>query len=206
MSGPATEVERPAGLVCLHHRAKTLQVLPLRMHGAGEVGGGAGAELMGGQSVLFHGGAPRRCSDEGVKDGAGNALAADLFLGWQAQPAASADSQPPNLLRFLFFNPQARELIENWPVRAQRLVAEFRADCGGRLQTPLLRALIDELSALSPEFDALWQLNDVQEREGGERGFVHPRHGRLVYEQLTLRAALHPEYKLVMLLPLAVPE
>ncbi len=149
---------------------------------------------------------------------AGNAQAQDLFLGWQAPPAAPdtapdtapqaepAAAKPPNLLRFLFFNPQARELIENWPLRSQRLVAEFRADCGGRLHTSPLRALIDELSALSPEFDAFWKLNDVQEREGGERGFVHPWHGRLVYEQLTLRAALHPEYKLVMLLPVATPE
>ena len=58
------------------------------------------------------------------------------------------------------------------------------------------------MSTRSPEFDRFWKLNDVQEREGGERGFLHPRHGRLVYEQLTLRAALHPDYKLVMLLPI----
>ncbi|WP_079420560.1 helix-turn-helix domain-containing protein [Thiomonas intermedia] len=133
---------------------------------------------------------------------AGNAPAADLFLDWQADGTEADPTAPPNLFRFLFFNPQARLLIENWPVRSKRLVAEFRADCGGRLHTPPLRALIEELSARSPEFDALWKLNDVQEREGGERGFLHPRHGRLVYEQLTLRAALHPDYKLVMLLPI----
>ena len=133
---------------------------------------------------------------------AGNAPAADLFLDWQADSAEADSAKPPNLFRFLFFNPQARGLIENWPVRSKRLVAEFRADCGGRLHSPPLRALIEELSARSPEFDALWKLSDVQEREGGERGFLHPRHGRLVYEQLTLRAALHPDYKLVMLLPI----
>ncbi|MGC9185033.1 MAG: helix-turn-helix transcriptional regulator [Thiomonas sp.] len=136
---------------------------------------------------------------------AGNPQAADLFLGWQAPLEGERAGTPPNLLRFLFFNPQARDLIENWSVRSQRLVAEFRADCGGRLQAAPLRDLIDELSAGSAEFSALWKLNDVQEREGGERGFRHPRHGRLVYEQLTLRAALHPEYKLVMLLPPAAP-
>ncbi|WP_072243032.1 helix-turn-helix transcriptional regulator [Thiomonas bhubaneswarensis] len=133
---------------------------------------------------------------------AGNAPAADLFLDWQADGTEADSAEPPNLFRFLFFNRQARALIENWPVRSKRLVAEFRADCGGRLHSPPLRALIDEMCARSPEFDALWKLNDVQEREGGERGFLHPRHGRLVYEQLTLRAALHPDYKLVMLLPI----
>lgn len=135
-----------------------------------------------------------------------NAPAAELFLNWQAtQTHSEAGSAPPNLFRFLFFNPQARVLIENWAVRSQRLVAEFRADCGGRLHAAPLRELIDELLTHSPEFAALWKLNDVQEREGGERGFQHPLHGRLVYEQLTLRAALHPEYKLVMLLPMAAP-
>ena len=133
---------------------------------------------------------------------AGNALAADLFLNWQSTPTDPGTAETPNLFRFLFFNPQARELIENWPVRAQRLVAEFRADCGGRLHAPPLRELIEEMSTRSPEFDRFWKLNDVQEREGGERGFLHPLHGRLVYEQLTLRAALHPDYKLVMLLPI----
>jgi transcriptional regulator with XRE-family HTH domain len=136
---------------------------------------------------------------------AGNARAADLFLQWLApSPGQSTGNAPPNLLRFLFLNPQARMLIEDWPLRSQRLVAEFRADCGHRLQTEPVRELIEVLRAQSPEFAALWKLNDVQQREGGERRFHHPQHGRLVYEQLTLRAALQPEYKLVMLLPLAL--
>ncbi|MEW6559151.1 MAG: helix-turn-helix transcriptional regulator [Pseudomonadota bacterium] len=132
---------------------------------------------------------------------AGNAPAAELFLGWEAD--GDAPDTAPNLLRFLFFNPQARTLIEHFDERSQRLVAEFRADCAGRLQSPPLVQLISDLNARSPEFAALWKRSDVQEREGGTRGFVHPRLGRLVYEQLTLRAALQPDYKLVMLLPLA---
>ena len=130
---------------------------------------------------------------------AGNAPAADLFLDWQADD--DTPGAAPNLLRFLFFSPKARSLIENWNERSQRLVAEFRADCAARLQAAPMRELIDELGARSPEFAALWKRNDVQEREGGARGFIHPRHGRLVYEQLTLRAALQPDYKLVLLLP-----
>ena len=137
---------------------------------------------------------------------AGNAPAAELFLGWQAGDIGSAGEQAtpnptPNLLRFLFFNPQARSLIDDWSERSQRLVAEFRADCAGRLQSAAVLELIEELARRSAEFAALWQRNDVQEREGGARGFVHPRLGRVVFEQLTLRAALQPDYKLVMLLP-----
>lgn len=129
---------------------------------------------------------------------AGNAQARELFLDWAAPGAAGA---PPNLLRFLFLNPDARRLIADWPQRAKRLVAEFRADCGRRLLTAPVRELIDGLRADSVEFADLWQLNDVQEREGGQRDFHHPRLGPLRFAQLTLRAAVHPEYKLVMLLP-----
>jgi len=129
---------------------------------------------------------------------AGNAQARELFLDWAAPGDAGA---APNLLRFLFLNPDARSLIAHWPLRAKRLVAEFRADCGRRLLTAPVRELIDGLRTESAEFADLWQLNDVQEREGGQRDFHHPRLGPLRFEQLTLRAAVHPEYKLVMLLP-----
>ena len=134
---------------------------------------------------------------------AGNALAIDLFLGWgdaSANPIGA--DKPPNLLRFLFLNPQSRSLIEEWDVRSQRLVAEFRADCGRRVDTLPVRELIDELSAQSAEFSGIWSLNDVQERQGGERRFRHPRRGSLVYEQLTLRSAVRSEFKLVILLPI----
>ena len=39
------------------------------------------------------------------------------------------------------------------------------------------------------------------DREGGKRCFLHSQLGALVYEQLTLRPALHHQIKIVMLLP-----
>ena len=128
---------------------------------------------------------------------ASNPQATELFLDW----GAAGVSQPPNLLRFLFLDPAARALIHDWDARSHRLVAEFRADCGLQIDTPPLRDLVDALAAESADFVRCWQRHDVLAREGGGRRFHHPRLGERVFEQITLRPALHGDLKLVMLLP-----
>lgn len=107
----------------------------------------------------------------------------------------------PNLLHFMFRSPAARGLIVDWPDRAARLVAEFRADLGKHAGEPGPAALIAELARDSAEFAALWSSQDVLGREGGLRRFHHPAMGELAFNQLTLHPAGHQEYKLVMLLP-----
>jgi hypothetical protein len=125
-----------------------------------------------------------------------NAMAEALFLGW----GFDANTDPPNLLRFLFLCPEARSLIHDWRARSWRLVAEFRADCGRLADTEPLRALVDELASTSSDFARCWAAHDVLEREGGERRFHHPQQGDLVFEQLTLHPAVRGDLKLVMLL------
>jgi transcriptional regulator with XRE-family HTH domain len=127
-----------------------------------------------------------------------NVAAHDLFLGW-----GSVSTDKPNLLRFLFLDPASRTLVDDWPSRARRIVAEFRADCGRAVGTPNVARLVKELSAASKDFARWWQARAVMEREGGQRRFSHPRHGELVFEQLTLRPVPHEGFKIVMLLPVA---
>lgn len=133
-----------------------------------------------------------------------NTLAAELFTGWldraQSGPK-SAGEPPPNLLRFVFLMPEARQFISDWEVRARRIVAEFRADCRRRLDDPELRRLVDELASASPEFARFWEQHDVLERQGGERGFRHPTRGELRYQQVTLHTGDESHLKLVMLRP-----
>lgn len=121
-----------------------------------------------------------------------NAAAAELFVGWLPDE--------PNLLRYMFSQPAARELVVDWDERARRLVAEFRADNGSRLDTPAMRALVEDLAHRSPAFAALWRAQQVDAREGGPRAFRHPRRGLLHYEQVTWHAAADRGLKLVMLL------
>jgi len=127
---------------------------------------------------------------------AANPRAAELFLGWGA-----GQGQTPNLLRFLFLCPDSRLLLHDWEMRAWRLVAEFRADCGRLADSPVIRPLVEELAAASADFARLWRTQDVLGREGGERRFRHPRLGPLIFEQLTLRPDQRGDLKLVLLLP-----
>jgi transcriptional regulator with XRE-family HTH domain len=124
-----------------------------------------------------------------------NKHASRLFSGWLGPGQIE-----PNLLHYMFLNPAAREFIVDWPVRAQRLVAEFRGDCRGLLDNVTIANQIASLRKASREFDSFWGTQNVLEREGGERAFVHPKHGRLVLRQLTLRIAHSPDMKLIILL------
>jgi transcriptional regulator with XRE-family HTH domain len=122
-----------------------------------------------------------------------NPPAASLFADW-------IGGSERNLLRYVFLDPSAQTFIQDWPERARRLIAEFRADIGRAVEDPALRALADGLRDRSAAFARWWQQQDVQEREGGLRRFRHPVDGPLEYEQLTLRPAVRPDCKLVLLL------
>ena len=124
-----------------------------------------------------------------------NAPAEKLFTGWLD---GDADR---NLLRFVFLDPAARRLIADWPVRAARLAAEFRADLSRNLTAPGPRALIEELRRREGFFADAWEAHAVIEREGGERTFNHPDNGFLRYQQVTFNLAGHAGIKLVILTP-----
>jgi transcriptional regulator with XRE-family HTH domain len=124
-----------------------------------------------------------------------NAPAQRLFLGWLDQ------GEDKNLLRYVFLNPTARKVIPDWPQRARRVLAEFRAESSRHLDDPALLALIEELRRRSPLFARGWSAHEVVERAGGERSFEHPRAGRLAYEQIVFTLATRPDFKLVVLTP-----
>lgn len=142
-------------------------------------------------------GAPAYVLDRQWNALAWNTHAAELFVGWLDGPPDPARER--NLLRFTFTEPAARKLIVDWETRARRLVAEFRADSIRHLNDGPTRALIDALSADSEAFGQFWASQDVGEREGGSRAFDHPRHGRIVYDQITLRPAHREDLLLVVL-------
>jgi transcriptional regulator with XRE-family HTH domain len=123
-----------------------------------------------------------------------NAAAAELFVGWL--DAGCADR---NLLRFMFLDPKARQLIQDWEDRARRLLAEFRLDFDRHLDDPEMNALVDDLGRDSPFFRAAWDDHVVTGREGGLRRFLHPARGLLCYEQVTFNLSSRPEFKLVTL-------
>lgn len=106
----------------------------------------------------------------------------------------------PNLMRYVFLNPRAKEIVCDWENRARRLVAEFRADCSAHLEDIDLSRLIQELTQNSVEFARYWKQHDVLERQGGSREFNHPEKGLLTFQQMTLQLVDQEQLKLVVLL------
>lgn len=124
-----------------------------------------------------------------------NAQAQALFRGWLGE-----DPQP-NLLRFMFVNPLAKQLVVDWPERARRVVAEFRAE-SSHYSHDMMRERVMQLCRDSREFERWWTQHAVMAREGGERRFYHATtHQEITYQQQTFHPASHQEFKLVMLTP-----
>lgn len=132
-----------------------------------------------------------------------NRAAKDLFVGWlDGKPDKKIDAiVQPNLLRYMFLSSQAPMLITDWQDRAERLVAEFRADCGRDAEVEPLARLIESLKRDSEPFRRLWNLRHVVGRDGGMRQFLHKVKGRLIFEQITLQPASARDIKVVILLP-----
>jgi transcriptional regulator with XRE-family HTH domain len=122
-----------------------------------------------------------------------NAEAEKLFVGWLDQPGDK------NLLRFIFLEPRARDLIVNWEERAQRITAEFRAAFSPHLNDTTLRRLIGDLHQDSSEFAHFWDAHAVRGREGGERRFNHPTKGALRFNQVTFNLSGRADFRLTML-------
>jgi transcriptional regulator with XRE-family HTH domain len=129
-----------------------------------------------------------------------NDQAAELFLAWLGEESPDDER---NLLQFMFLQRSAKHFVIDWPERARRLVAEFRAECGKGIDDPPIKDLIAMLRKQSGEFLQLWNAQEVVAREGGIRTFMHPAAGRLVFEQMTLQLQGRPDLKLTILLPVA---
>lgn len=123
-----------------------------------------------------------------------NQPAATLFSPW-------LESGEPNLLKFVFQIPAARDFIMDWQASAQRLTAEFRAETAQAPENPRCQQILDELRQTSTDFQSFWDAHGVRTRTGGLRGFNHPQHGALHYTQVNFLHAGPERFRLIMLLP-----
>src|SRR5271170_87780 len=124
-----------------------------------------------------------------------NDAAARLFCGW-----LDGDCQR-NLLRYVFLEPSARDLIPSWEDRARRLLAEFRADFARTFRDAQVKIFVEALRGESAFFAEAWDEQAVQTREGGLRLFNHPDEGAVSFIQHTFAPEERPDYKLVINTP-----
>lgn len=130
------------------------------------------------------------------------------MLGWnQAACRVYTDfnaksARERNVLWFLFTNPQARELLVDWPGDAQRALALFRASTGRSVGERWFTTLVTDLKQISPEFREWWPRHDVQRVHTGKQELNHPMVGRLVFQSTTWQVIDQPDVRLIVYTPL----
>ncbi|NHN90032.1 helix-turn-helix domain-containing protein [Acetobacter sp. LMG 1627] len=87
-----------------------------------------------------------------------------------------------NILRLIFCETRVRAAQEDWMSVARFVVASFRADTTRAGASREVTRLVEELSAASPEFAALWRDNDVVGPGEGVKRVHHPELGPLALE------------------------
>ena len=131
---------------------------------------------------------------------------ADL-LAWN-RPAVAVftdfGAMPPegrNLLRWLFADPARDHTAATWEDTAKHTLARFRAQHARRPDDPSFAALIEELSAASPEFRAWWPRHEVVAEQAGTKTIEDHALGTLRLHHLQSTPTSDPELRLTMYVP-----
>ncbi len=105
-------------------------------------------------------------------------------------PVIGDSGRTPNLARFQFLDPAARDFYPDWDRFAEMCVAVMRAEAGRDPHDKAMQDLVGELSTCSETFRTLWAAHNVRTHGAGTKRFRHPIVGELVlaYEELALTA------------------
>ncbi|MDX8517386.1 helix-turn-helix transcriptional regulator [Mesorhizobium dulcispinae] len=117
------------------------------------------------------------------------------FAAWNDEAAAlfgGFDPEDPvkrNLLTRLFLDPGWRALFADWEVVARSAIAQFRAATVGYAAAADIRAVLDPLRTLSPEFDRQWAEMRVEEAPIWSKRLVGPNGEVVIYDYFMLTPA-----------------
>jgi transcriptional regulator with XRE-family HTH domain len=125
-----------------------------------------------------------------------NAAAATVLTDYALLPPAER-----NILRLMFAHSRVRAAQEDWMSVARFVVAAFRADIARAGATAQVGAFVEELSRLSPEFEALWRANDVRAYGEGVKRLHHPQLGRLELEYSAFSVDGRPDLGMIVYNP-----
>ena len=116
--------------------------------------------------------------------------------------------RPPeerNILRMMFLDPRMRSIQHDWPSVARFVVGAFRVDAARNGATAQVAALVEELRAKSPEFEAMWNENDVYGHGEGVKRLKHPALGEIGLEYSSFAVDGRPDLTMIVYTP-ATPE
>ncbi|MFC4908673.1 helix-turn-helix transcriptional regulator [Actinomadura gamaensis] len=121
-----------------------------------------------------------------------NRLAATLITDFGALPP-----ERRNLARLVCQDEGMRALYADWPGKIADIAAYLRLDASRHPDDPRTAALVEELSATSPEFRAAWAEHQVKDKTHGRYVYLHPVVGRLDLSYETLRLPDDPDQALI---------
>jgi transcriptional regulator with XRE-family HTH domain len=130
-------------------------------------------------------------------------------VGWNRAAAVlltDYSTLPPegrNILRLMFGSDHIRARNADFDSIARFVVGAFRADvarAGASISAEVTK-LVAELSRLSPEFEALWQDNDVVAHGEGIKRIYHPDAGLLAMEYSSFAVEGRPELGMIIYNP-----
>ncbi len=125
-----------------------------------------------------------------VRDQRQNLLAVNELGRAFYSPVIGDGGRVPNLARFQFLDPAAREFYSDWDRFAEMCVGVMRAEAGRDPHDPAMQELVGELSTRSETFRRLWAAHDVRPHGAGTKRFHHAVVGELIlaYEELAITA------------------
>lgn len=125
-----------------------------------------------------------------VRDQYQNLLATNELGRAFYSPVIGDGGRVPNLARFQFLDPAAKDFYPDWERFAEMCVGSMRVEAGRDPHDVTLQDLVGELSTCSDTFRRLWGVHDVRTHGAGTKRFHHPVVGELTlaYEELAITA------------------
>ncbi|MEV1021270.1 helix-turn-helix transcriptional regulator [Streptomyces sp. NPDC050264] len=108
------------------------------------------------------------------------------------------DGRRPNLVRWTFLEPLARDVVVDWEPEARGLLARVRTLAGEHAGDPRYARLVEELHEGSPEVREWWPRFEVGTRRGGRKRLRSPGRGVVTYDYTAFHVAGQPERTLVI--------
>lgn len=110
-------------------------------------------------------------------------------------------SLPPedrNILRITFLDPRSRDVHPDWEGMARFMVGTFRVEAARAGATAQVEPLVEELCRRSPDFNRMWNENDVYGARDSVKKLVHPVHGPMSLEYSAFSVDGRPELTMVV--------
>jgi hypothetical protein len=120
-----------------------------------------------------------------------NDAAAELFFG-------AIGGVRPNLARWVFLESAARDVLPDWEIVAQGLLARLRANAGKHPGSPRFERLEHELRTASVEADAWWPRYDIASTHTGVKRVRTPSGRELLMTHTSFTVSDQPEQLLTI--------